>query len=68
MHTTALIASANESLTAANAQLSRKQAKKRSYISHGGVLTREEGAALAEAKANKTTKKRANKVTKSRKK
>ena len=68
MHTAALIASTNESLTTANARLSRKQAKKRLYISHGGVLTREEGAALAEAKANKTTKKRANKVTKSRKK
>ena len=68
MHTAALIASQNETLMTANAQLSRKQTKKRSYIAHGGVLTGEEGATLAEAKAKKPVKKRANKVTKNRKK
>jgi hypothetical protein len=65
MHTAALIASTNESLIATNARLTRKQAKKRSYVAYGGVLTGEEGAALAEAKRNKQAKKKPNKVTKS---
>src|SRR5579871_3333277 len=67
MHTAALIASTNESLIATNARLTRKQAKKRSYIAYGGVLTGEEGAALAKAKGDKKVKKRPNKVTKNRK-
>jgi hypothetical protein len=64
MHSAALIASTNKLLTATNLRLSRKQAKKRSYIVSGGVLTGEEGTVLAEAKANKKVKKRPNRVTK----
>jgi hypothetical protein len=36
MHTAALIASTNESLIAANTKLTRKQAKKQSYIASRG--------------------------------
>jgi hypothetical protein len=68
MHSAALIASTNKSLIATNTRLTRKQAKKRPYIASGGVLTREEGAILANApkpkKAPKPRKKQ-NKVTKS---
>jgi hypothetical protein len=39
MYTAVLIASTNKSLIAANTRLTRKQAKKRSYIVSGGVLT-----------------------------
>jgi hypothetical protein len=68
MHSAALIASTNESLIATNTRLTRKQAKKRSYIVSGGVLTGEEGAMLANApKPKKAPKprKKPNKVTKS---
>jgi hypothetical protein len=65
MHTAALIASTNESLIAANTRLTRKQAKKRSYIASGGVLTGEEGAILAKEKSAPKPRKKPNKVTKS---
>jgi hypothetical protein len=63
------VASTNESLIATNTRLTRKQAKKRSYIAYGGVLTGEEGAMLANAPKPKSApkpRKKPNKVTKSR--
>jgi hypothetical protein len=66
MHTAALIASTNESLIATNTRLTRKQAKKRSYIASGGVLTGEEGAVLAKERNVQKPRKKPNKVTKSR--
>jgi hypothetical protein len=64
IYSAVLIASTNKLLTATNIQLSRKQAKKQLYIVSGGILTREEGTVLAEAKANKKVKKRPNRITK----
>jgi hypothetical protein len=58
MHTAILIA--------ANTRLTRKQAKKRSYIASGGVLTGEEGAMLAKEKSAPKPRKKPNKVTKGR--
>jgi hypothetical protein len=66
MHSAALIARTNESLITTNTRLTRKQAKKRSYIASGGVLTGEEGAMLAKAKSAPKPRKKPNKVTKSR--
>jgi hypothetical protein len=67
MYTAALIAGTNESLIAANTRLTRKQAKKQSYIASGGVLTGEEGAMLANAPKPKSApkpRKKPNKVAK----
>ena len=65
MYTAALVASTNESLIAANTRLTRKQAKKRSYIASGGVLTGQEGAVLAKERNAQKLRKKPNKVTKS---
>jgi len=69
IYTTVLIAGTNKSLIAANTRLTRKQAKKRSYIVSRGVLTGEEGAMLANAPKPKSApkpRKKPNKVTKVR--
>ena len=66
MYTAALIAGTNESLIVANTRLTRKQAKKQSYIATGGVLTGEEGAILAKEKCTPKPRKKPNKVTKVR--
>jgi hypothetical protein len=65
IYTAVLIAGTNESLIAANTRLTRKQAKKRSYIASGGVLTGKEGAMLAKEKSAPKPRKKPNKVTKS---
>ena len=70
MHTAALIAYTNESLLTTNTRLTKKQGKKRQYIALGGVLTRKEGAVLANGTSSTKAKAKAkgpNRVTKPRK-